>query len=118
MRFVLDNDVDARVGRVLRQAGHECWPSTAGLAASADDDAVTVYAHDREAVVITHDREFTQRRIRNTIGQHVRLNCEQPDGPAVITTHLEELVAELEQAQNIVLVVSAADVERYPPRWE
>jgi len=49
VRFVLDHDVDVRVGAVLRQAGHECWPSTAGLAASADDDAVAVYADDRRA---------------------------------------------------------------------
>jgi hypothetical protein len=47
VRLVLDHDVDVRVGAVLRQAGHECWPSTAGLAASADDDAVAVYADDR-----------------------------------------------------------------------
>jgi hypothetical protein len=47
VRFVLDHDVDVRVGVVLRQAGHECWPSTAGLAASADDDAVASYADDR-----------------------------------------------------------------------
>ena len=51
MRFVLDHDVDVRVGAVLRQAGHECWPSTAGLTASADDDAVAVYADDRRAVL-------------------------------------------------------------------
>jgi hypothetical protein len=83
---------------VLRQAGHECWPSTAGLAASADDDAVAVYADDRGAVLITHDREFTRRRMRNTIGRHVRLDCEQPDAMAVIGAHLDELVAALERA--------------------
>jgi predicted nuclease of predicted toxin-antitoxin system len=118
VRFVLDNDVDARVGGVLRRNGHDCWSSTAGLAASADDDAVTVYADNRDAVVITHDREFTQRRMRNTIGRHVRLNCEHPDGPKVIAARLAELVAELEEEQNIVLVVSASKVERHPARWE
>jgi predicted nuclease of predicted toxin-antitoxin system len=70
--LVLDHDVDVRVGAVLRQAGHECWPSTAGLAASADDDAVAVYADDRGAVLITHDRKVTRRRMQNTIGRHVR----------------------------------------------
>jgi predicted nuclease of predicted toxin-antitoxin system len=118
VRFVLDHDVDARVGRVLRQAGHECWPSTAGLAASADDDVVAVYADDRRAVLITHDREFTARRMKNTIGRHVRLDCEQPDGPQVIAARLHDLVARLEGAQDVVLIVSANEVRRYPARWE
>ena len=117
MRFVLDHDVDVRVGAVLRQAGHECWPSTAGLAASADDDAVAVYADDRRAVLITHDREFTRRRMKNTIGRHVRLDCEQPDAIALMGAHLEELVA-LERAHDIVIVVSAAGVARHAGQWE
>jgi predicted nuclease of predicted toxin-antitoxin system len=118
VRFVLDHDVDVRVGAVLRQAGHECWPSTAGLAASADDDTVAVYADDRQAVLITHDREFTRRRMRNTIGRHVRLDCEQPDAIAVIRTHLDALLAALEHEHDIVLVVSAAGVTRHPGQWE
>jgi hypothetical protein len=118
VRFVLDNDVDARVGRVLRQAGHECWPSTAGLSASADDDVVAVYADDRHAALITHDREFTLRRMKNTIGCHVRLDCEQPDGPEVIAARLYDLIAMLEGAQDAVLIVSATEVRRYPARWE
>jgi predicted nuclease of predicted toxin-antitoxin system len=118
VRFVLDNDVDARVGRVLRQAGHECWPSTSGLSASADDDAVAVYADDRHAALITHDREFTLRRMKNTIGCHVRLDCQQPDGPEVIAARLHDLVAMLEGAQDVVLIVSATEVRRYPARWE
>jgi predicted nuclease of predicted toxin-antitoxin system len=118
VRFVLDNDVDARVGKVLRQAGHECWASTAGLAATADDDTVAVYADDRQAVLITHDREFTERRRKNTIGRHVRLDCQQPDGLEVMAARLDDLVAMLEGAQNVVLIVSATEVRRYPGRWE
>jgi predicted nuclease of predicted toxin-antitoxin system len=118
VRFVLDHDVDVRVGAVLRQAGHECWPSTAGLAASADDDAVAVYADDRRAVLVTHDREFTRRRMKNTIGRHVRLDCEQPDAIALMGAHLEELVAALERAHDIVIVVSAAGVARHAGQWE
>jgi predicted nuclease of predicted toxin-antitoxin system len=118
VRFVLDHDVDVRVGAVLRQAGHECWPSTAGLAASADDDTVAVYADDRQAVLVTHDREFTRRRMKNTIGRHVRLDCEQPDAITVISTHLEELVAALEREHDVVMVVSAAGVTRHARQWE
>jgi predicted nuclease of predicted toxin-antitoxin system len=118
VRFVLDNDVDARVGRVLRAAGHECWSSTAGLASSADDDAVAVYADDRHAVLIAHDRGFARRRMRNTIGRDVRLDCEQPDGPQVIAAHLERLVELLEEAPDLVIEVSAAEVRRHPAHWD
>jgi hypothetical protein len=98
--------------RCFIKLGHECWPSTAGLAASADNDTVAVYADDRAAVLITHDREFTRRRMKNTIGRHVRLDCEQPDARAVIDAHLDELVTELERAHDVVIVVSAAEVTR------
>jgi len=118
VRFVLDNDVDARVGRVLREAGHECWSSTAGLAPTADDDDVAVYADDRRAVLMTHDAAFTKRRMKNTIGCHVRLDCEQPDGPQVIAAHLDELVTILEQARDVVIEVSTSEVTRHAGHWE
>ncbi|MGH8906915.1 MAG: DUF5615 family PIN-like protein [Egibacteraceae bacterium] len=74
MRFLLDNDVDAVVGRVLRSAGHQCWSVfEAGLAgvAAADDDDLSVYADERGAVVVTHDREFSPQRMANTFGRHL-----------------------------------------------
>jgi hypothetical protein len=73
-----------------------------------------VYADNRRAVVITHDREFTRRRMKNTIGRHVRLDCEQPDGPQVIAAHLDELVAVLEEAHDLVVVVSASECSGIP----
>jgi hypothetical protein len=56
--------------------------------------------------------------MRNTIGRHVRLDCEQPDAVAIVGTHLEELVAALEHAHDVVLVVSAAEVARHAGQWE
>jgi hypothetical protein len=77
-----------------------------------------VYADDRGAVLITHDREFTRRRMKNTIGRHVRLDCEQPDAMAVIGAHLDALVAALERVHDVVIVVSAAGVARHAGQWE
>jgi hypothetical protein len=56
--------------------------------------------------------------MKNTIGRHVRLDCEQPDGPEVIAVRLHDLVAMLEGAQDVVLIVSATEVRRYPGLWE
>jgi hypothetical protein len=63
-------------------------------------------------VLITHDREFTRRRMRTTIGRHIRLDCEQPDAMA-LGAYLDELVAALERTRDVVIVVSAAGVSRH-----
>jgi predicted nuclease of predicted toxin-antitoxin system len=114
---VLDTDVDTGVANVLNRAGHDCWRSTDGLAPDAEDDEVSVYADDRQAVVITHDREFTERRKKNTFGKHVRMTCEQPDACGVIEERLEELIPILEETSDIVVEVSATKVKRFPPKW-
>jgi hypothetical protein len=44
----------------------------------------------------------------------LRLDCEQPDAMAIIGAHLGELVAALEHAHDVVIVVSAAGVTRHP----
>jgi predicted nuclease of predicted toxin-antitoxin system len=122
VRFLLDNDVDVAVGRVLRAAGHECWTAAqANLAGqvAADDDELSVYAQEKQAVVVTHDREFSQRRIRNTFGKHVWLRSEQPDAAAVVTRHLDEMLEALEQhAQVVVIVTADGTVDARPPAWE
>jgi len=73
VRFYLDHDVPAQVcSDVLTPAGHDCWTANnAGLALEQDDDQ-TVYATDRDAVLVSYDSEFSQRRRRNAIGQHAR----------------------------------------------
>jgi hypothetical protein len=81
VRFLLDNDVDAGVGRVLRKAGHDCWTaSQAGLAGpeSAPDDALSIYAQQKEAVVVTHDREFSLRRRAMTTGDTCGCTASNP----------------------------------------
>jgi hypothetical protein len=56
--------------------------------------------------------------MKHTIGRHVRLDCEQPDAVALIGVHLGELVAALEHAHDVVIVVSAAGVTRHAGQWE
>jgi predicted nuclease of predicted toxin-antitoxin system len=117
LRFVLDNDVDAGVQRVFRKAGHECWRGADGGHSETDDDELAVYANDRGAVLVTHDREFTERRKRNTIAQHVRLTCQQPDACDVVRTHMDELITVLQQHQEVVVEVSSEKVKFFHPQW-
>ena len=121
MRFLLDNDVDAAVGRVFRGDGHECWTcSEAGLAGrvAAVDDEVSVYAHDKGAVVVTHDREFSRRRMRRTFGKHLWLRCEQPDAASLVVSNLNALAAALVQHDELVVILSANGIEVHSPAWD
>jgi hypothetical protein len=58
-------------------------------------------------VLITHDREFTERRKRHTIGRHVRLCCEQPDGPEVLATWLDDVRPVLKHRPHVVIELRA-----------
>jgi predicted nuclease of predicted toxin-antitoxin system len=65
LRFLIDHDVDAAVGTMLRRRRHECWSaSEVGLAAAADD-LLTVWAYDHDAAVVSTDKEFGRRRMKN-----------------------------------------------------
>lgn len=88
MRFVLDQDVDANLVGVLVSAGHQAWTvASAGIPDAADDD-ISVYAAEKNAVLVTHDDEFSARRRRNPHGRHVQLGCTEPDAIKVVTNYL------------------------------
>jgi hypothetical protein len=102
---------------MLRRRGHQCWAvPDAGLATAADD-ALTVYATDRRAVLVTHDREFSMRRIRNAVGRHLWLNCEQFYAEQLLGKHLDEVIRLLNSRQDCVVSVSPTRVELYE-RWD
>ena len=106
LRFYLDNDVDVTCAAVIRSAGHECWTASQAATQNDDDDEQTVYAVDKGAVIITHDREFTNRRKRMPIGHHVRLRCHQMDGPDLLEQALDQIVSFLGASPDMVLEVS------------
>lgn len=121
MRFLLDNDVDVSVCALLHRQGHECWSAAAaGLAGedAAEDDDVSVYADEKGAVVITHDREFSLRRRRNTFGRHVWLRCLEPMAVEVLASHLDELVRLLEDMPAVVIEVRPDRLIVHPPAWK
>lgn len=121
MRFLLDNDVDHAVADLLRGAGHNVVTASevglAGAVAAADDE-VTVYATDPGMVVVSHDREFTARRKRNTIGLHIRLMCAQPDAVDVVRERYDELLEALSWTNTAVIEVYRTKIKHYPQRWD
>ena len=55
--------------------------------------------------------------MKDTIGRHVRLIAGSRTAQ-VIAAHLDELVAALEEARDLVVDVSASEVQRHPARWD
>jgi predicted nuclease of predicted toxin-antitoxin system len=93
LRFFLDHNVPVSVRGMLVGLGHECWTaSEAGLAAEGQDDVLSVYADSRQAALVTFDREFSRRRLKNPIGRHVWLHCSVLDAAAVLESHLGQVL--------------------------
>ena len=119
MRFVLDEDVDVlAVGSFLRQRGHECWSVVDAGLGGADDDAVAIYADDRDAVLITHDADATRRRRRFTFGRHVFLRCHQLEAVELLEIHIDELVTQVVHHNIGVFEVRRTAIVFHAPRYE
>jgi predicted nuclease of predicted toxin-antitoxin system len=118
VRFFLDNNVDAAVATVLFRAGHIPWTAASAGLAAANDDSIAVYADEKDAVLVSHDKAFAQRHKRNTTGKHVWLRCEPPDAAEIVGRHLPEILQQLESMPHVVVEVSVERVRLHPPRWE
>lgn len=111
MRFFLDNDVPVSVGTMLRGHGHESWTAgNAGLATEKQDDALTAYADEKHAVLVTFDVEFSTRRYANAYGHHVWLHCLEFEAAAVLEARLDEVLDELRGREHVTLRVSKAGI--------
>lgn len=108
MRFFLDNDVSADVGTALRRVGHECWTAANAQLAAAEDDELTVYACDRGACLITHDKEFSHRRKQHIIGRHIWLTCVEWDAAQTVLACLPDILPPLQRHDDIFIEIGTA----------
>jgi len=118
VRFVLDQDVDARVAAMLRAHGHDAWTASGAGLARASDDALTVYACEQGAVLLTHDIEFSTRRRKNVIGRHVFLRCNEWDGVTVIKQHFDTILPMLERKPDLWIKLSLDVEPAYSHHWK
>lgn len=117
MRFFLDNDVSARCGGVIEKAGHQCWSTSQAGRWLADDEDQTIYAEDADAIIVTHDRAFTEKQKKRTTGKHIRLCCEQPDGPTVLARHLPDILDLLKHRTYVVIELKHESFEAFT-HWD
>lgn len=113
MRFVLDNDVDEGCRRVLVKAGHECWTVRDAGRTDGEDADHAVYAHDKHAVFVSHDKEFARWRTELVVGKHVRICCHQIDGPDLLAARLPEVEALLASKADILLRLKPSGLEAF-----
>ena len=96
MRFIVDENLPARVAVWLRTAGHEAWHVSGLGLLGQSDDRVWSEVCDRAAYIITRDRDFRDRIWQDPNGGVVRLligNCSTP----VLIARLEILWPEVER---------------------
>jgi predicted nuclease of predicted toxin-antitoxin system len=113
VRFVLDQDVDANLVGILVAHGHHAWTVAAAGIPDAPDDDISVYAAKMDAVVVTHDEEFSARRRKNPHGRHVQLGCTEPDAVEVVTTNIDGLVAILAPHRDVFVYLSKDTLARH-----
>ena len=117
MRFFLDHDVDARVGKRLREAGHEAWTAAQAGLNEVPDDYLTVYAQDRRAVLVTHDKEFSARRRKSPVGWHVQMQCREADAADLLLSHLPVLEALTGARTDLFVSISKRGMVVPPSTW-
>lgn len=118
MRFLLDEDVDVAVCKVIARAGHECFTvRDLGLLGAGDDD-VSVAGDDRDAVFVTHDRKLITKRRRNSFGRHVRLDCKKHHAVEFVADRIDEIARILMAFDIVTLEVHRNRIQVHPPRWD
>ena len=113
MRFCLDHDVPHSVARMLRGNQHEVITAGEAGLREAEDDDITVWADNLQAVLITLDREFSRRRRQNTVGQHVWLRCAEPEAADLLQRHLDEVAAIVRHRGDVVVTVTRSGVRQH-----
>lgn len=106
LRFFLDQNVQAPVARTLRQMGHECWTADDAGVGRLVDDQLTVYAQEKAAALVTHDREFSQRRRRNVVGRHIFLRCDEWEAAKLVEAYLPGVEQLLEFKDDVWIEIS------------
>lgn len=75
-----------------------------------------MYAHARDATLVTFDKEFSERRRKNTIGRHVWLRCPETGAAEILRSNLNQVLSHL-QISNVIIIVSSGGVQA-ESSWE
>lgn len=105
MRFVLDEDVAASCIGTLTSAGHEAWSVIDAGRSGARDVEQVIYAHEQNAVLVTHDRELVRSRESMPIGRYLLLTCREWEAADTLARVLPDIEGILERHADLVIRV-------------
>jgi len=83
------------------------WSASEAGLSTAEDDDLTVYAMNKDAVVVTHDREFSRRRQKAPHGMHIWLDCESWDAADRLAAVLHRIIPDFEREPDVFAHVTA-----------
>ena len=66
-RILVDENTSPRVAASLRDTGITAEHVHAVLSEGVDDDTITTFAHEKDAIVLTHDPDFFDPKTRSGI---------------------------------------------------
>jgi predicted nuclease of predicted toxin-antitoxin system len=84
----------------------------------AADDELTIYAQEQNAALITHDAEFSERRRKSVIGQHIHLKCREWDAVDVLRDNLDEILTVLGRRPDVWIRLSPDAEYKLSFKWE
>jgi predicted nuclease of predicted toxin-antitoxin system len=112
VRFVLDEDVDASLAGHLNAQGHEAWAVVRANLSGVADEVVAVYGHTKDnAIVVTHDAEFSRWRRKNCIGRHLFLDCAETMAAELLDKHLDHITMMMSIYDDLYCRVSVGNIE-------
>jgi hypothetical protein len=112
VRFVLDEGVDASIAGRLNAKGQEAWAVVRANLAGVTDEVVAVYGHTMgNAIVATHDAEFSRWRRKNCIGRHLYLDCLETVAGDLLDEHLDHITMMMSTHVDLFCRVSVSNIE-------
>lgn len=106
MKIVADESVDQQIVNRLRAQGHEVW-FVAEQAPGIDDEEVLEHSRDRDAILVTADKDFgelvfRQRRLHSGVVL-IRLTGIRPEIKAeIVATAFEQHAQEFREGFAVV----------------
>jgi predicted nuclease of predicted toxin-antitoxin system len=116
LRFLIDHCVPAGVASWLRAERHEAWTAYDAHLENAPDDVLIVYAADRDAILVTTNRDCAALARRLRTARVVFLRVVEVDAAPTMARAVEWLGANRLPHGHVLRVPKHAEPRVLPPR--
>ncbi len=118
MRFLFDEDTNAKTCARLRKQGHQAQIAQRVGYGGTKDEYVAEYADKIDAVFVSFDRNFHRDRQKRVMkGHHVLLTGSKYHSPIWFLTHLPALLAKIDgRGPGFYELSEDGTIDYVPPR--